>query len=273
MQQQIETVFQQMGARAKLTFGTPPERFVKQRRRLSFERREPFRIDVQRDNYGEYYDLRQGRDVRIEIPDCVPSDRHLVLLVHRGDWGQTQTYLCGRDERSWFVAAIPEAANARDVQAAKDARKPPEVWDAMRTFGVPMDRRDRRRTAAFARQGEWFFIPRPGMNVADRHVLHNEPMRRGAGKAHMCQFLHRVDGETVWVNDEHPNGLTWAEYHVLSIAERRQPWQQMVRDARVFVRGAIRHPDHNTIWLTIWHHVVMNTETQSRAMEHMAFLD
>jgi len=48
---------------------------------------------------------------------------------------------------------------------------------------------------------------------------------------------------------------------------------RMVRNARVYVKGAIRHPDHATIHLPYWHQVVMNTETQSRAMAEVAFLD
>jgi hypothetical protein len=41
----------------------------------------------------------------------------------------------------------------------------------------------------------------------------------------------------------------------------------------VFVRGRIRHPDHKAVTLHGWHRVVMNTEGQSRAMRHVAFLD
>jgi hypothetical protein len=45
------------------------------------------------------------------------------------------------------------------------------------------------------------------------------------------------------------------------------------RNARVYVKGNIRHPDHKTVWLCQWHEVVMNTETESLAMANMAFLD
>ena len=43
----------------------------------------------------------------------------------------------------------------------------------------------------------------------------------------------------------------------------RSDWRVMVRDARVCVKGAVRHPDHATIWLPEWHEVVMNTETRA----------
>jgi hypothetical protein len=105
-------------------------------------------------------------------------------------------------------------------------------------------------------------------------MLRNEPIRRGRGKAHICQQLYRVGGEQVYVNRRHPNGLTIAEYRALDEQERNYGgWQRMVRDAKVYVMGAIRHPDHETIWLPDWHEVVMNTETESHAMAHVAFLD
>ena len=50
-------------------------------------------------------------------------------------------------------------------------------------------------------------------------------------------------------------------------------WQVMRRNPGVYVRGTVRHSDHETITLPIWHRVVMNTETQSRTMVNVAFLD
>jgi hypothetical protein len=47
----------------------------------------------------------------------------------------------------------------------------------------------------------------------------------------------------------------------------------MTRDAKVYVKGAIRHDDHDTLNLAYWHQVVMNTETQATAMRNVAFLD
>ena len=47
----------------------------------------------------------------------------------------------------------------------------------------------------------------------------------------------------------------------------------MVRDAGVYARGTVRHPDHATITLPFWHRVLINTETQSRTMANVAFLD
>ena len=41
----------------------------------------------------------------------------------------------------------------------------------------------------------------------------------------------------------------------------------------VYARGTVRHSDHETITLPVWHRVIMNTETQSRTMANVAFLD
>ena len=47
----------------------------------------------------------------------------------------------------------------------------------------------------------------------------------------------------------------------------------MTRNASVYARGTVRHSDHETIRLPFWHRVLMNTETQTRTMAKVAFLD
>jgi len=70
--------------------------------------------------------------------------------------------------------------------------------------------------------------------------------------------------------------VTPDEYHSIL---RRHPdaarwgWQVMRRNPGVYARGTVRHSDHATITLPFWHRVIMNTETQSRTMAHVAFLD
>ena len=68
-------------------------------------------IDVRSDSRGEYFDLRfehGATKVELEVIDVQPRDRHLLLLARVG--GEKSKFLCGHDERHWFVAAIPEAA-------------------------------------------------------------------------------------------------------------------------------------------------------------------
>jgi hypothetical protein len=280
MGSEIQTKFEKMGARIKIS--VTPEWVMRRNRRAprwaGDQGPQPVSIDIRRDDAGEYFDLRCRRDVDVRVLDVRAADRHLLLSAHvpAENTGQAadSRFLCGHDERSWFVAAVPERARAGTVQHAKDALKPPEVWDAIREYGLPMKNRDDRRNKAFIRQGEWFFIPRPRLKVNDKLVLRHEPIRRGAGKPHMCQFLYRTGGQQVYVCSKYPNGLTGDEYRDLPVSEqRRYYWQLMTRDARVYAKGAIRHPDHKTVWLSLWHQVVMNTETEAAAMRHVAFLD
>jgi hypothetical protein len=261
---EIQQAFERIGARVKVT--ASPD-----------DASNPIRLNVRRDECGEFFDLRPSVDAQPRILDYSPRDSHLLLVANSGGrWGREQldTFLCGFDERSWFVAAVPEQAEAITIQAAKDALKPQEVWDAMRKHGVPHNQRDLRRTSAFVRQGEWFFIPGKHQEVEERNVLRNEPIRRGGGKPHVCEFLYRDGGEMVHVSAAHPNGLTHDRYLALPRLERlSQRWVTMARNARVYVRGSVSHRDHETIQLDSWHCVVMNTEIKARAMRHVAFLD
>lgn len=87
------------------------------------------------------------------------------------------------------------------------------------------------------------------------------------------EHAFRRGGETVYVNRKHPNGLTEAEFRALSEKAKLGSWDKMTRDAEVYAKGAIRHRDHATVVLAGWHRVLMNTEQQARAMEHVVFLD
>jgi len=119
-------------------------------------------------------------------------------------------------------------------------------------------------------------LPEPSLVVDNKLVLFNEPLRRGAGKPHMVEQLFRTGGETVHVCTKHPNGISEKEYaELLRVNPKalRWGWRVMRRNAAVYARGTVRHSDHDTITLSFWHRVVMNTETQSRTMANVAFLD
>ncbi len=235
-----------------------------------------FEVNVLRDKHGEYFQVRHGDHTSVTVLDVRPKDRHLLLMSRTGERFEDisrSKFLCGHDERHWFVAAVPESQNARDVASAKDALKPQAVWDSMRKFGVPMSDRDLRKTAGFVRQGEWFFLPRPDLKVNLAFVLRHEPIRRGRGKPHICQELFREGGEQVYVNDRFPNGLTVAEYNARPQKWRNSMrWTVMRRNPRAYVRGTVRHPDHKTIHLEFWHEVVMNSERDGRAFADVAFM-
>ena len=232
------------------------------------------RIDVRSDGRGEFFDVRfagTGRLVELEVVDVDRSDRHLLLLVRDGE--EKSKFLCGHDERHWFVAAVPEdARGVTGVAAAKVALQPELVRMAV---GRARPKHPlRRRNSAYVRQGEWFFVPALELDPPSAFVLRNEPLSRGRGKAHMIEFAYRRGGQIAWVNRRHPSGISDARYRRLSEKDRRSGgWTRCVRDPELFAKGAIRHPDHATVVLHGWHRVVMNTEQGARAMRHGAVLD
>ena len=274
----IESKFAAMGARLKV-------REIPTRHRLApmwfgRESAQPeYAIDIRRDRRGEFFELRVPDSLRDSLDATVlqaePKRRHLLLLVRNtGGKRQLDRFLCGHDEREWFVAAVPGAASS--VRQAMDSLQPEDVREALAHHHVSFRKRYARKNRAFRRQGEWFFVLEPSFVVNEKLVLHNESLRRGRGKPHMVEQLYRTGGETVHVCSRHPAGISPAAYR--SILKRNPDatcwgWQVMRRNPGVYARGNVRHSDHETITLPCWHRVIMNTETQSRTMANVAFLD
>src|SRR5436190_3413640 len=238
-----------------------------------------YAVDIRRDRDGAFFELRVpthlSETVEATVLQSEPKQRHLLLLIRKTDEKpQLDRFLCGHDEREWFVAAVPGGASS--VRQAMDALQPRDVRDALARNHVSSRKRYARKNRAFRRQGEWFFVPEPALVVDQKWILRNEPLRRGAGKPHLVEELFRSGGETVHVCSAYPNGVTPDEYR--SILRRNRDaagwgWRVMSRNPGVYARGAVRHSDHATITLPVWHRVIMNTETQSRTMANVAFLD
>jgi len=266
-----------MGARVKVLEGVSTAR-----RWNGFGSREEaprIVLDIRRDKHGEYYEIRTapGGKQEIVVVNVQPREKHLLLLSRQfGEQGQflaKQKFLCGHDERHWFVAAIPENEPVTNVASAKIALKPEEVRTREGLLGISRKASFQRRNSAFIRQGEWFFVP-AALKADPLLVIKNEPLSRGnGGKPHWAEECYRSGGDTVYVSARHPNGLTAEEYKKLPPSERNQGFNVMKRDAAVYVRGKMSHPDHETVTLDGWHRVLMNTENRSSAMRFLAFLD
>src|SRR5687768_15223393 len=121
--QLIEEKFRRLGARVRVT-EAPVGRIT---------------VDVKRDRKGEYFDLTVARrtangvGVWVDAIDVRPRERHLLLMAaddaggNPAKSGEKQKFLCGHDERSWFVAAVPETRAAANVREAFEALRPPVV--------------------------------------------------------------------------------------------------------------------------------------------------
>jgi hypothetical protein len=258
----LSKMFGQMGARVQVS--------------EDVSRRNPAGIDIHVDRHGEYFHIRveENDEVEYAVIDVRPDMKHLLLMARR-DNGK-QKFLCGHDERHWFVCAVPGQA-VSNVVNAMEALQPVFVRGAVHHRVKRVKDRLRRKNKAFIRQGEWFFVPIQSLTVNQKLVIRNEPLSRGGGsKAHMCQYLYRSGGEVVWVSREYPRGVTLDHYRRLLLTvqgAKDWDWRQMMRDPTVYVRGRIWHPDHKTIVLNDWHRVLMNTEGQAPGARAVVFLD
>lgn len=273
----LEKHFAKMGARIKV-------KAVKSGTASSFA------LNVRQDKKGEFFtlDIRKGVHDELEfvVLDIQRDLRHLLLMVRGRDpvistgpvtnTGK-QKFLCGHDERHWFIAAIPEDRRAKNVQDALDALKPQEVLEAQHAQGVKPKDWHKRRNPGYMRQGEWFFVPCPDLKPGPQFsVLHDEPIQRTGGTPHYVEELIRRGSTTVYVSRQRPEGLTEDEYRDF-IAEfpwaEGWNWHVMQRVTEVYAKGKVRHPDHKTITLPFWHRVLLSTEADEARGATVAFLD
>jgi hypothetical protein len=262
--------FERIGARAKIEF--LPSRWSNPWRGRPQLLHPNFSIDIGNDKHGQYFKLSvpEQNIPELEVLDVQRNLRHLLLLARQD--GNKDKILCGHDERHWFTCAVP-GQSASTVLTAMKALQPEEV----RSHNLSRKELLSRKNSQFIRQGEWFFIPEPRLIVSEKIVLHHEPISRGRGKAHWLENAYRTGGELVYVNNDYPLGLIESEYKAL-IANKPSAggiknWRTMRRNAAVYARGAVSHPDHATIYLRGWHQVIMNTEHQARAAKNIVFLD
>jgi hypothetical protein len=233
-----------------------------------------FALDVTAQRRTEVFTLAVREDVQDDLDfvalDVQPKARHLLLMARRPT--AFDKFLCGHDERHWFVTGLPN--DVRTVRDALEALKPQVVQTAQLASHLRGKERVRRRNAAFLRQGEWFFLPRSQLAVDEHLILRHEPIQRSGSKPHIVAELYRQGGEAVYVHNRFaPGGLPESEYRafIQRTAEANGAgWRLMRRNMEVYARGKVRHPDHATLALPFWHLVVMNAEPRS---ENVVFLD
>ena len=267
----LDKAFRKIGAQANVVIAQ--DDIVNNR---WFSQSTPVRLNVISHKGYETFEIAVRKDIldalELTILEVKPKDKHLLLLARQLDEKglavEKHRFLCGRDEDHLFVASV---AAVSTVAAAKASLKPTLLTE--QEVGLNVAKRNRRKTKTFKRQGEWFFVP-VEVGASPLLVTTNEPLRRSNNnKAHVAQYAFRSGGESVMVCNQHPAALTLLEYEQLiesNPSARHWNWRQMKRDAMVFAKGKVKHPDHATIYLDGWHRVLMNTEVLA---ETVAFLD
>ncbi|MDD3642912.1 MAG: hypothetical protein PHQ19_05575, partial [Candidatus Krumholzibacteria bacterium] len=107
--------FEAIGARVKCA------PFDRGERRWRYRRMPAFSIDILTDRDGEFFKLDLRDDApEFEVLQVLPRERHLLLIT-----STKRRFLCGHDERRWFVAEIH--APVSTVRDAKRALMPPPI--------------------------------------------------------------------------------------------------------------------------------------------------
>ncbi len=238
-------------------------------------------IDVKTEKKVEQFIISNydNPEYTFEVIDISPEKRHLLLMVkkeevktERFQRAEISKFLCGHDERHWFVAAIPEEAHAKNIDEAMDALKPSDVHRVSQD--LRKKEKNKRHNKAWKRQGEWFFLPAENFVADPLLVLKNEPILRTGSKPHMCEELVRMNGKVLWFHwGVAKEGVDDKTKQILESKGHTSGWQSRMVDATVYVRGNITHPDHATIYLPTWCRVVMNEEAKAKARAKLRFLD
>lgn len=264
----------------------------------------PFVIDVESDRKGEYFVVKTQDNV---VPFVLDMEGGHLLLMFKVPASRPHfpddkfKALIGHDERQLFVAAIPENTPVSTVFQAKEALKPKAVQEFEKHIGIKTKNKHTRHARGKyslqkrLRQGDFFFVPCPNLEVDDTdiHIHKKEPISRGRGTSHICEELVRAGGENIYfvilpfgvsgrealaeIEANYPNGMTELQRKkFFKIYPESKAWRWTTRrggDIKVHVRGAIRHPEHATLTLDFWHEVIPNTESKSKMMQHVAFID
>jgi hypothetical protein len=176
----IANQFVRMGARFRVV---RPDDLPQWRRRADYA------LDIATDKQGQVFQMQLSAEreaqLDVHVLQCRHHERHLLLLVKTPE--AKDRFLCGHDEREWFVAAVPGGASS--VVQAKLALQPGGARIAADNASLNLRQRTRRHNRAFIRQGEWFFVPNPALRVDEKLIRRNEPISRSGGKPHIVAEL------------------------------------------------------------------------------------
>jgi hypothetical protein len=120
--QSIEKHFGQMGAQIVIRRPEPPQGH----RAMWWSPPEDYSLDIEHRCDGDEFILTVPETIEAQaeftILQTKPKDRHLLLMARRDQHSDIDRFLCGHDEREWFVAAVPGAVST--VADAMESLKP-----------------------------------------------------------------------------------------------------------------------------------------------------
>lgn len=145
--------------------------------------------------------------------------------------GRKRHFLCGMDEQHLFIAELPRGASS--THEARESLRNPMVPSSLTVRGEKI-----------VRQGEWFFVP---LTTAEQALVASlaevrAPLQNvGIAQAAMIRRAGRPHVADEVVVDRPARG-----------------------EAAVYVRGAIRHPDHQTVTFREFRRAYANRERLDR---------
>ena len=108
----LERHFERLGARVRVGLWVPAR--VAARPRL-----DGLAVDVKSDHEGEYFDIQVDSVlIDLDVVEVQPQERYLLMQARHLAAGRQEKFICGHDERAWFVAAVPAERGASNVPAA-----------------------------------------------------------------------------------------------------------------------------------------------------------
>jgi hypothetical protein len=169
-------------------------------------------------------------------------------LVYKGKTpSQKRYFLMGFDERQLFIAQLKTAATTIDAARKSLGRT------VMMQFG------DGKRRASIDRQGEWFLVE----TSQETRNLIEQAIKSTKAIIHTKTNIGKILGKS--------GGNPHTADEIVIIPDRSSTFLRK----RVFVRGKIRHRDHETKKLNHWREVFMNDEgaTSSGSASGVFYID
>ncbi len=197
--------------------------------------------------------------IELQVLQTRKDINHLLLMVKDNEIGTQEKFLCGFDERHWFLVGVDD--NVRNVDHAMLSLKPALVDIQQKIKKIKRKNINKRHNKAFIRQGEWFFISsRISINTQNYIMYKNHSL----GNGHVCDEVCETVIETYFHSKHAPKGLLKGNYKRFlekhpHIHPNKGWWTSIMYFDR-YARGHVRHKDHKTIYLNGWHIVLKNRQ-------------